>query len=349
MNASSPSPAVKDHFQPVADVPGEYEPTAQPLTRGYWRRLCRAVAMLMAAVASHVWLVHAPQTPDTARASQAAVAEATPNPVPVDGQSTRIGPETVPPAKSRDVRVVVETIDVRAPSPSRDVTSGSTPVFSTVGFRRAAAAVQPHPASLGGTTESFPARTTGMVEVAVDRTPDSTREELAPRIPETEPAPVMPPDTQLPTGVANASRAVASAALIALRPPAVAAPRARSVAERKPADFTADVAGQEQNVLEVLHRYTRAFENMDVQATKAVWPSVDDRKLQRVYRQFDAQQVRFASCKFSINGSDANARCRGSATYRPKVGSRVQLKEREWTFNLSRDDAGWQIVNQTIH
>ena len=348
MNASSPSPAVKHHFQPAADVPGEYEPSAQPLTRGYWRRLCRAVAMLMAAVASHVWLVRAPQTPDATRASQAAVADARPNAGPVDGQNTSVRPETAPRARSRNVRVVIDTIGVPAPSPSRDVTSGS-PVFSTVGFRRAAAAVQPHPASLGGTTESFPAGTTGMVEVADDRTPDSTREELAPRVPEIEPAPVMPPDTQLPAAVANASRAVASAALDALPPPAVAAPRARPVAERKPADSTADVRNQEQNVLEVLHRYSRAFENMDVQATKAVWPSVDDRELRRVYRQFDAQQVRFASCGVSINGPDANARCRGSATYRPKVGSRVHLKEREWTFNLSRDDAGWQIVKQTIH
>jgi hypothetical protein len=344
MNASSPSPAVKHDFQPAAGVPGEYEPSAQPMTGGYWRRLCRAVAILMAAVGSHLWLVRAPQTPDTARASQAAVADARPNAV--DSQNTGIiGPETTPRVRSRNVRVVIDMIGVPAPSPARDVTSGSTPVFSTVGFRRAAATAQPHPASLGGTTQSFPAGTTGMVEVADSRTP----EELAPRVPEIEAAPVMPPETQLPASVANASRAVASAALDALLPPAVAAPRARPVAERKPADSTADVRTQEQIVLEVLHRYSRAFENMDVQATKAVWPSVDDRELRRVYRQFDAQQVRFASCGVSINGPDANARCRGSATYRPKVGSRVQLKEREWTFNLSRDDAGWQIVNQTIH
>jgi hypothetical protein len=103
---------------------------------------------------------------------------------------------------------------------------------------------------------------------------------------------------------------------------------------------------QEQIVRRILREYTRAFERLDVRAAKAVWPSLDDRALQRAFQELDSQQVRFASCGVSITGPDANARCRGDATYRPKVGSRVvHLHEREWTFNLSRGEDGWQIVN----
>ena len=114
-------------------------------------------------------------------------------------------------------------------------------------------------------------------------------------------------------------------------------------------DPTADAQQQKQVVLELLREYTRAFERLDVQAAKAVWPSLDDRALQRAFQQLDGQQLRFDSCGVSIRGLDANARCRGNATYRPKVGSRVlHLTEREWTFDLSRGESGWQIVNARI-
>jgi hypothetical protein len=107
---------------------------------------------------------------------------------------------------------------------------------------------------------------------------------------------------------------------------------------------------QKQNVLEVLNRYRHAFETMDVRAAKAVWPTLDARRLQRAFEQLDRQRVQFDECGVLIRGRDANASCRGDATYQPKVGSKpVRLTRREWTFDLSRDEAGWQIVNAEIH
>jgi hypothetical protein len=105
---------------------------------------------------------------------------------------------------------------------------------------------------------------------------------------------------------------------------------------------------QKETVLAVLREYSRAYERLDVRATKAVYPSVDDRRLQRAFQELEGQQVRFASCGVSISssGAGANARCRGDATYRPKVGSRiVRLIDREWTFSLSRDGSSWQILD----
>ena len=113
-----------------------------------------------------------------------------------------------------------------------------------------------------------------------------------------------------------------------------------------------DLSNQEQQrVLRVIEEYTRAFERLDVQATKAVYPSVDDESLRRAFHDLQGQQVRLGKCGVSISGSgrDASARCPGDLTYRPKIGSRsVRLTGREWTFNLSRDGGGWQILNATV-
>lgn len=105
----------------------------------------------------------------------------------------------------------------------------------------------------------------------------------------------------------------------------------------------------EEIVRQLLNEYAQAFERFDVQAVKALRPTLDDRALQRAFQRLDAQQFQFESCGVAVSGREANARCRGSATYRPKVGSRVlRLTAREWTFNLSRDNDRWQIVNATL-
>ena len=92
-------------------------------------------------------------------------------------------------------------------------------------------------------------------------------------------------------------------------------------------------------VLAVLREYSRAYERMDVRATKAVYPSVDDRRLRRAFDDLREQQVRFASCGVTISssGAGANAWCKGDASFRPKVGSPRYYPNREWTFSLGRD------------
>jgi hypothetical protein len=119
---------------------------------------------------------------------------------------------------------------------------------------------------------------------------------------------------------------------------------------RRPAAPTAadDVIKQKEIVLAVLREYSRAYERLDVRATKALYPSIDDRRLQRAFQELEGQEVRFSSCGVSISssGAGANARCRVDATYRPKVGSRVvRAIDREWTFSLSRDGSNWQILD----
>ena len=108
---------------------------------------------------------------------------------------------------------------------------------------------------------------------------------------------------------------------------------------------------QELVVLALLREYTRALERLDVRATKVIYPTVDDRKLQRAFGDLEEQRVRLTFCHVSISssGNGAAARCKGEATFRPKVGSRVlHVTGRQWMFNLSRGGSGWQILDASI-
>ncbi len=136
--------------------------------------------------------------------------------------------------------------------------------------------------------------------------------------------------------------------------PALSANRATLPADQKkadPRDQAKDQVRQKEVVLAVVHEYTRALERLDVRATKAVYPSVDDRRLRQSFQDVEAQRFHLVSCgvSFSSSGDDANARCWGNSTFRPKVGSRViRYTGQEWEFNLARDGGGWQILEARI-
>ena len=97
-------------------------------------------------------------------------------------------------------------------------------------------------------------------------------------------------------------------------------------------------------VRRLLDEYAGAFERLDVSATKAVWPSVNDKALERAYGQIASQRLTLQGCGITIVGSTANARCQGSATYQPRIGKRAVVASREWTFDLTKKDADWRIV-----
>ena len=112
-----------------------------------------------------------------------------------------------------------------------------------------------------------------------------------------------------------------------------------------------EIRRQKEVILTVLREYTRAFERLDVRAAEALYPSVDRRRLERAFRNLEEQQLQLADCDVSFTSAGgAAARCAGSATYRPKVGSRVvRLTDQEWTFSLARGGGGWQILEARIN
>ena len=109
--------------------------------------------------------------------------------------------------------------------------------------------------------------------------------------------------------------------------------------------------GQEEVILAVLHEYTRALERFDFRATKAVYPSVNDRELRQSFADLETMRFKFGQCgvSFSASGQDANAWCIGNSTFRPKIGSRViKYSDQAWQFTLARDEGGWQIREARI-
>jgi hypothetical protein len=274
----------------------------------------------MAAVAAHVWLVRAPEPPGLqARPTEMAVFLPPPAP-----------------AVSRDVRV---TADVIVPIASPIGTTGHGPV--AVALRTAVPRSMAPSRSAGEPVRVGTIRLLG--ETIKRRGPDPTP--AAPRAADRFEAEHPRVDT---VQVSLLQLRSDNSLILAALPRSV--PRAElpthPVTESSTSEPARDIQEQTEIIREVLNRYTRAFETMDLRATKAVYPSVDDRALQKAYRALDGQQVRLSNCGVSIDGPAANARCRGNATYRPKVGSRmVQLTDLEWMFSLARSDAGWQIVN----
>ena len=284
-------------------------------------RLRRAVVLLSGAIAAHLWLVHAPipvshsalRSPIVSQAGLVGLPRATRT----DATATDRAPS---------VRVQTEFISVGVAG-TRNVTVPPDVPVGTAGLMQVRAnlpvpGAPPADSVMSSPEPSFTSRP--LPTLALDETRPLPNELAGPIPPAATPAP--------------ASRAIDTSVDMS------------NVASVSPAvDRSAELRKDEETVLRVLHDYTRAFERLDVRAAKAIWPSVDDRALQRAFEQLDGQELRFASCGVSVSGRDANARCRGEATYRPKVGSRVlRLTQREWNFNLSRDNDTWQIVKATL-
>ena len=155
----------------------------------------------------------------------------------------------------------------------------------------------------------------------------------------------------LSTDRASSSAAASSVTTVAVRDATAAKGQVPATVRDAAAELkNADLKKHEEAVRRVLLDYKRAFENLDAQAAKAIWPSLDVRMLERAFGQLDGLQMRFAKCGVSVSGQAANARCHGATTYRPKDGSGVvHLKTVEWSFDLARDNERWHIVNGKLY
>jgi hypothetical protein len=95
-----------------------------------------------------------------------------------------------------------------------------------------------------------------------------------------------------------------------------------------------------------LDRYRTAYASLDAAAARSVWPSVDQRKLERAFGSLKSQGLDFESCATDVQGADATVACRGRATYVPRIGSqRPRTEEHQWRFRLRKVDESWMIVN----
>ena len=96
----------------------------------------------------------------------------------------------------------------------------------------------------------------------------------------------------------------------------------------------------------VLTRYRLAFNALDASAAKAVWPSVDARRLARAFGEIRMQEITFADCQTNATSTStrADVTCRGSIRYVPRIGAQAERVElRRWRFVVSESGSGWQL------
>jgi len=144
-------------------------------------------------------------------------------------------------------------------------------------------------------------------------------------------------------------RAPAAPVVIPSSPPLVEAALPPPVATR---DISAVAAAtalsraalDRTGVLETLRDYEAAYKALDVQATAAIWPSVDRRALARAFATIKSQGLTFDHCDVKVVDSVATARCRGTIQYVRRVGSPVPRSgHQEWLFKMRKSGDDWKI------
>jgi hypothetical protein len=222
---------------------------------------------------------------------------------------------------------------VRAPSDDVEVT---TAVVSTpIAVRHEP--VEPVPTPPRRTTPSGESRVT--VAGAADRVQADRAAEIR------EDAVVESVVATAPVRGGENPRAMSSAPLAA----APSAPSSvASTNETAPPDVEetrAPRVNEQSRVADVLNRYARAYGDLDVAATREIWPDVDQRALTRAFESLASQTVSFDDCEIDVSGAIASASCRGQASYVGKVGRGVPRSEaRTWRFQLRRDGETWKIA-----
>jgi len=227
--------------------------------------------------------------------------------------------------------------------------------------RSASPATQPQPVSTTGSLDPVPAmRSTSEPAAASDRTivPASfTRVEPAPApaappasataapAPAPAPAPALP---EIATSPVPPLERVARDPGDTPRPPSIATDTLASTpgATAAPPE---PIVPQDALVRSALDRYASAYSSLDADAAQRVWPGVNRGALSRAFDGLASQRVSLGSCDIDVAGATAHARCAGSTTWQPKVGSGGRRTDRHtWTFDLARAGSGWQIVNASV-
>jgi hypothetical protein len=109
------------------------------------------------------------------------------------------------------------------------------------------------------------------------------------------------------------------------------------------------VVSQDALVRAALDRYAAAYSALDADAAQRVWPGVNRAALSRAFESLASQRVSLGSCNIDVSGATAQARCAGSTTWQPKVGSgETKTDRRAWTFGLARSAGGWEIVSARV-
>lgn len=102
-------------------------------------------------------------------------------------------------------------------------------------------------------------------------------------------------------------------------------------------------------VRRAIDAYRDAYQRLDADAARAIWPSVDAGALARAFRDLASQRVDFDGCVVSGEADTAQATCTGRTTYVPRVGGGdAVIAAHEWRFRLRRGGGGWVIDSADV-
>ena len=147
---------------------------------------------------------------------------------------------------------------------------------------------------------------------------------------------------------ATTSAAATSAAADATPTPSDTTAPALSPSATPPAAVPASLSPARDDRVAVraaLNRYESAYNRLDVDAVRSIWPSLDQRALARAFDNLTSQRVALQNCNVDVSGASARASCSGNASWTPKVGGGERSASRSWTFDLRESNGAWRIVH----
>ena len=197
----------------------------------------------------------------------------------------------------------------------------------------------------------------------VPSTPKLPRQSVAAGVGAGAPKPASMPAAPRPvptTGVTSLDSAAVASRIstpVIEAPPinTLPAPAAPSPAAEPPVAASATpapsvrVVTQRAAVEAVLGQYANAFSALDAGRAKAVWPTVNQKSLERAFDSLEEQEFDLGTCDITVLAPRALALCDGSARYVPKVGNRkARTESRRWSFSLRQTGEDWAIESVNL-
>jgi hypothetical protein len=98
-------------------------------------------------------------------------------------------------------------------------------------------------------------------------------------------------------------------------------------------------------ILATLRDYASAYEKLDVDAVRRVYPSVNAEALAQRFKALTAQSVDISNERVQIDGTTAVVRCRVEQAFTPRIGQgRSDTLNSE--FRLQKTGGRWIIVER---
>ena len=107
------------------------------------------------------------------------------------------------------------------------------------------------------------------------------------------------------------------------------------------------IAAEEAAIRATLREYAAAYESLNVDAVRRVYPTVNAEALARSFREMSSQQVQItADDTITIDGATAVVRCTVIQSFTPKVGA-GQRRNVPSVFRLQKTGGRWVIVQRS--